>query len=159
MNGHFTHHCPDAQCYSSDEFGNFTQDCPKRFLPQEHHATRTCLIQGHDDIHTHRDQITLQPLCVQTWETFQLITIIPSIQPQQNSSSSRRHTSCSPFSHHSGSCPHGCPHHHSYHDTPYRHSCTSTHTHHFSHQCHSCHCSMDQSQSRSSNSHCVAWGT
>ena len=31
--GHFGHHCPDAQCYSCDEFGHFAQDCSHKIPP------------------------------------------------------------------------------------------------------------------------------
>ena len=44
--GHFGHCCPDALCYGCDELGHFAQDCPTRFLHQEHHATTADLIQG-----------------------------------------------------------------------------------------------------------------
>ena len=46
--GHFGCHCPIAQWHCCDEFGHFAQDCPTRFLPQEHHATKTDLLQGID---------------------------------------------------------------------------------------------------------------
>ena len=37
---------PEAQCYGCNEFGHFAQDCPTKFLHQEHHATMADLTQG-----------------------------------------------------------------------------------------------------------------
>ena len=46
--GYFGHHCPNAQCYSCNEFGHFAQIAQRRFLHHEHHATKTGLVQGND---------------------------------------------------------------------------------------------------------------
>ena len=44
--GHFACNCLDAQCYGCDEFGHLAQDCPHKFLNQEHHAAMADLFQG-----------------------------------------------------------------------------------------------------------------
>ena len=45
---YFGHHCPDVHCYGCDELATLNRTAQTRFLPQEHHATKTDLIQGID---------------------------------------------------------------------------------------------------------------
>ena len=80
---------------------------------------------------------------------------------ERSSSSFRRHTLCSSYSHHSGShCPlaNKCPHHHLCHNTPKRQSHPILHSPlllpHYSH-----HYATDWTKSCSSNSHHTAWET
>ena len=71
--GHFGCHYPNAQCYSCDEFGHFAQDCPNK-IPQEHHVSKTDLIQG-INIPTPKETDHTPPTMITDMGPFQPITI------------------------------------------------------------------------------------
>ena len=95
--GHFGHHCPDAQCYGSDEFSPLPRTVPTRFLNQECHTTMTYLIQCIDTPTTRGTDHT--PIMSLYRRHFSRSHSGP--HSHCNSSSSlRRHTICSSSRHH-----------------------------------------------------------
>ena len=116
--GHTGLHCPNAHHYSCDEFGHF--------LHQEHHATKTGLIQGHYTPTPNGTYHTPLTIGTDMGETFQLITIMPLFPLQQEQHQFQKAHIMLPI-HPLQWLPlaDGCPHCHSHHDTPHRHS----HTH------------------------------
>ena len=63
---------------------------PARFVCQGHHATKTGLIQG-NATPTPKGTDHIPPLWAQTWETFQLITIMLPFLPQQEQQFQKAH--------------------------------------------------------------------
>ena len=121
---------------------------PTRFLPQEHHITKTGLIQGHDTPTPKGHTSPTVGTDMGDISTNHNHTTNPTVA---RAAAVPEGTHCPPpYSHHNGLCcpsADGCPHCHLCHDTPHRHSHTPSHTHHFSHQNHSCHYSKGQGQS------------
>ena len=131
---------------------------PKQFLPQEHHTTKTDLIQDIDIPTPERTDHT-PPTMVTDMEDISISHNLTTIPTCNRSSSFRRHTLCSSSSHYSSLAADGCPHYHLCHDTSNQHMYTPSHTHHFSHRHHSHHYSIARSWSCSSNSHHTAQET
>ena len=160
--GHFGCHCPNAQCYSCDEFGHFVQDCPNK-IPASGtpcHQDRSC--SRHQYTYTWRDRSQSTHYVHRHGRHFKQSQSCCPSHCNRNSSSFRRHTSCSSSTHHSASChplANEHPHNHSYWDISNLHSYTPSCICHFCSRHHSCHYSMSQSWSFCSNSHCTAWET
>ena len=76
---------------------------PVRSLHQEHHNTKTSLIQG-NHIPTTKGTDHTPPTMGTDMGTFQLITIMHHCHHDRSSTSFGSHTLCSSSSHHSGSC-------------------------------------------------------
>ena len=98
--GHFDHHCPMHSATAVMNWATLHRTPPTRFLPQEHHANKTDLIQGIDiPGGTDHTPPTMAPV-------FGDISTNHSHHHYHHdrSSSFRRHTSHSSSSHHSSLC-------------------------------------------------------
>ena len=131
-----------------------------RFLPQEHLATKTGLVQDHSIPTPKESRSQSNHYGHRHGRYFNQSQLCCHSHHNRSSSSPRRHIRHSPSSNHSGwhhPSTDRHPQHHSHQDTCHRHSHTPSHTHHISHQHHSHHYFIDWSQSCYSNSHCIAW--
>ena len=143
---HFGCNCPDAQCFGSDKFSHFVQDCSQKIPPSGTPCHQGRSHSRHPYNHNWRDRLhSYYGSRHRRW--YSRSQSCPNSCHERNSNF-RRHTAWSSISHCSNSCctsTDGCSH------DPSCHICTPSHTWHLSYRHHSCH-SRDQRWSCSSNS-------
>ena len=101
----------------------FHKTVPTRLLPQEHHATKTGIVPGHNT-QTTKGTDQNPPTIDTDIEGISTDHNHTSIPTMTGAAAATEGTLHSPSSHCSGSCyafANGCPNHHLHCDTPHRH--------------------------------------